>query len=165
MATDYYELLGLAPGASDDEIKRAYRRMAPRAAPRPTGGDAAAEVRFKEVTRAYEVLRDPERRARYDRFGPDGVDVPAGAGDTFFGSGLGDLFDAFFGGAAAGGRQGGPARGADAEVVLELTFREAVFGVTHEVTVDEPVACATCEGSGAPRRDVAHQLPRLPGQR
>jgi len=149
MATDYYELLGISRGASDDEIKSAYRRMARELHPDRTGGDAAAEGRFKDVTRAYEVLRDPERRARYDRFGPDGVDVPAGAGDTFFGSGLGDLFDAFFGGAAAGGRRGGPARGADAEVVLELTFREAVFGVTHEVTLDEPVRCATCEGTGA----------------
>ncbi len=150
MATDYYALLGVAPQASDDDIKRAYRRMARELHPDRTGGDAAAEARFKEVTRAYEVLRDPQRRARYDRFGPEAADgsMP-GAGDMF-GGGLGDLFDAFFGGAGAGARRrGGPVRGDDSEIVLELTFREAVFGATRELTFDTAVGCATCGGSGA----------------
>jgi len=150
VAADYYALLGVSPQASDDDIKRAYRRMARELHPDRTGGDSAAEARFKEVTRAYEVLRDPQRRARYDRFGPEAVDGPMpGAGDMF-GGGLGDLFDAFFGGTGAGPRRrGGPVRGDDSEIVLELTFREAVFGAAHELTFDTPVGCATCEGTGA----------------
>jgi molecular chaperone DnaJ len=150
VAADYYALLGVGPQASDDDIKKAYRRMARELHPDRTGGDGPAEARFKEVTRAYEVLRDPERRARYDQFGPDGVDGPVpGAGD-FFGGGLGDLFDAFFGGSGAGPRRrGGPVRGDDSEIVLELAFREAVFGTSRQLTLDTPVACATCEGTGA----------------
>jgi molecular chaperone DnaJ len=150
VAADYYGLLGVAPGASDDDIKKAYRRMARELHPDSTGGDAAAEARFKEVTRAYEVLRDPERRARYDQFGPEGVDGPVpGAGD-FFGGGLGDLFDAFFGGSGAGQRRrGGPVRGDDSELVIELAFREAVFGTSRELTLDTAVACTTCHGTGA----------------
>jgi molecular chaperone DnaJ len=159
---DYYALLGVAPDASDDDIKRAYRRMARELHPDSTGGDAPAEARFKEVTRAYEVLRDPARRARYDRFGPDGVDGPvAGAGDMF-GSGLGDLFDAFFGGGGAR-RRGGPVRGNDAEMVIELSFREAVFGVTRDITTELPVACATCEGSGARQGTTAVTCPECQG--
>jgi len=160
---DYYALLGVSPGASDDDIKRAYRRMARELHPDSTGGDSAAEARFKEVTRAYEVLRDPERRARYDRFGPEGVDGPVrGTGDVF-GSGLGDLFDAFFGGNVGARRHGGPVRGDDAEMVIELTFREAVFGVTREISTDALVACATCEGSGARAGTTAVSCPECKG--
>ncbi|HTZ08325.1 MAG TPA: molecular chaperone DnaJ [Acidimicrobiales bacterium] len=150
MASDYYALLGVSPQAGEDEIKRAYRRMARELHPDSTGGDAEAEARFKEVTRAYEVLRDPERRARYDRFGPEGVDGPGGVPGDVFGSGLGDLFDAFFGGAAAGGRRrGGPGRGDDAELVLELSFGEAVFGATRQIELDTLVSCEACGASGA----------------
>lgn len=164
VATDYYELLGVSPRASDEEIKRAYRRMARELHPDSTGGDPAAEARFKEVTRAYEVLRDPERRARYDRFGPDGVDAPMGGmTDAFFGGGLGDIFDAFFGGATGGHRRAGPTRGADAEVVLELDFRESVFGAQREVAVEAPVACGTCGGSGARQGTTAVRCPDCQG--
>lgn len=164
MATDYYALLGVTPQASDDDIKRAYRRMARELHPDSTGGDAEAESRFKEVTRAYEVLHDPERRARYDRFGAEGVDgsLP-GAGDLF-GGGLGDLFDAFFGGSGAGARRrGGPVRGDDTEIVVELAFREAVFGTSREVSLDTPVGCTTCQGTGARAGTTAMRCPECQG--
>jgi len=162
VATDYYALLGVTPAASDDEIKRAYRTMAMELHPDTTGGDAVAEAQFKEVTRAYEVLRDPERRARYDRFGPEGVDGAVAGGD-FFGGGLGDIFDAFFGGGVRSASGPGPQRGADAEVVLELGFREAVFGARHDVLLDGPVSCATCEGSGARAGTTAVRCPDCQG--
>jgi len=163
MSTDYYALLGVARDASDDDIKSAYRRRARELHPDRTGGDAEAEARFKEVTKAYEVLRDPERRARYDRFGAEGVDAAAGAGDFFGGGGLGDLFEAFFGGAGMATRRGGPVRGADAEVVLELEFRDAVFGAAREVTVEEPVACDSCGTSGARHGTTAIRCPDCQG--
>jgi molecular chaperone DnaJ len=164
MPTDYYELLGVTPQASDAEIKRAYRHMARELHPDSTGGDAAAEARFKDVSRAYEVLRDPERRARYDRYGPEGVDAPIpGAGDLF-GGGLGDLFDAFFSGSGAGTRRrGGPVRGDDTEIVIELDFREAVFGSSRQVSLDTLVGCATCEGTGARAGTTAMRCPECQG--
>lgn len=164
MATDYYALLGVRPDATDDDLKRAYRRKARELHPDSTGGDAESEARFKEVSIAYEVLRDPERRARYDRFGPDGVDAPMGGmADAFFGGGLGDIFDAFFGGASGSPRHPGPLRGADAEVVLELELREAVFGAEREVTVDEYASCAACSGSGARPGTTAVRCPDCGG--
>jgi molecular chaperone DnaJ len=163
VAVDYYALLGVAPSASDDEIKRAYRNMARELHPDTTGGDAVAEAQFKEVTRAYEVLRDPERRARYDRFGPDGIDGRVPANGDVFGGGLGDIFDAFFGGAMRGAAAAGPVRGADAEVVLELDFRQAVFGSRHDVNLDGFVVCVTCEGSGARSGTTAVRCPDCDG--
>ncbi|CAA9224403.1 MAG: Chaperone protein DnaJ [uncultured Acidimicrobiales bacterium] len=157
-STDFYELLGVSRSATDDEIKKAYRRLARELHPDAKPGDKAAEERFKEVSLAYEVLRDPERRQRYDTYGVDGLrgTGPPGGGDPFggfgAGGGLGDLFDAFFGGAAGaggGGRRGGPARGADLEWVIELTLEEAVFGIQREIALRAPVPCGTCEGSGA----------------
>ncbi len=161
MADDYYALLGVARGATAEEIKRAYRRQARELHP-DTNPDPGAESRFKDVARAYEVLSDPERRRRYDRYGPEGASAGAGTGTGAGGGnpfgasgGLGDIFDAFFGGAgtfgAGGGRAGspGPPRGADLEVVAELAFETAVFGGEHEVTVRTAVACTTCEATGA----------------
>src|SRR3954464_4890340 len=154
MSTDYYELLGVPRSATEDEIKKAYRQLARELHPDANGGDSHAEDRFKEVQLAYETLRDPERRRRYDMFGPDGARAGAGPGfEGDFGAGLGDLFDAFFGGSPFGGgrRRGpaGPPRGADLEVVMEVGFEEAVFGTRGDVSVRAPVACATCSGSGA----------------
>jgi molecular chaperone DnaJ len=149
---DLYELLGVDPRASDDEIKRAYRQKARELHPDANGGDPEAEARFKEVSLAYEVLRDPERRARYDRFGPEGVFAGANGGMPFdFEAGLGDIFEAFFGsmGGSARGRRRGPAPGADAEIGLRLAFTEAVFGAQKEVSVRLPVTCDICGGSGA----------------
>ncbi len=152
MATDYYQVLGVTRSATDEDLKRAYRRLARDLHP-DTNPDPVAAERFKEVTVAYETLRDPERRRRYDAFGPDGARVGAG-GDPFGGGGLGDLFDAFFGGGGSPfgggrGRRRGPVRGADAEVALDLEFRAAVFGTEEEVDIRLPLGCETCEGSGA----------------
>jgi molecular chaperone DnaJ len=144
MAIDYYATLGVAPNATDDEIKRAFRRLARELHPDANPGDAAAEARFKEVTVAYETLGDPERRRRYDMFGPEG----AATGPMSEAFGLGDLFDAFFGG-DLGGRGGrGPQRGADMETRLTLTLAEAAFGVTRTVAVRLPIECERCQGSG-----------------
>ena len=148
---DLYALLGVSRDANDDEIKRAYRARARELHPDTNHGDAAAEARFKEVTVAYEVLRDPERRARYDRFGPEGVfgSQAAGAGGFGFEGGLGDIFEAFFGQmGGAGGRRRGPQVGADAEVRLGIEFSEAVFGSRQEISVRLPTMCTTCKGRG-----------------
>ncbi|HXW38152.1 MAG TPA: J domain-containing protein [Acidimicrobiales bacterium] len=154
MNTDLYGVLGVPPGASDEQLKRAYREKARRFHPDANPDDAEAAERFKEVSFAYEVLRDPERRARYDRYGPDAVfgSASRGAPGDPFAGGLGDLFEAFFGGMGPEtGRRGrrGPAPGPDAELTLRLSFREAVFGVRREVEVNTPVHCDTCEGTGA----------------
>jgi molecular chaperone DnaJ len=142
---DYYELLGVTRDATDDEIKRAYRALARQHHPDANPGDAEAEARFKEISVAYETLRDPERRRRYDMFGEGQA---AGQGPEGFG--LNDLFDAFFGGDLFGSRRGpnGPVRGPDLESRVELTLVEAAFGATRVVQVRMPVSCPRCEGSG-----------------
>ncbi|MCU1353068.1 MAG: dnaJ [Acidimicrobiales bacterium] len=154
VATDYYELLGVRSDASVDEIKRAFRQKARELHPDANPDDAEAEARFKEVALAYETLSDPERRQRYDQFGPDGAGAAGPGGFGFGGGGLGDIFDAFFsgggfgGGGASRGRSGPPA-GPDLEAVVDLAFEHAVFGAQEEVTVRTAVACATCEATGA----------------
>jgi molecular chaperone DnaJ len=146
---DYYELLEVSRNATADELKRAYRRLARELHP-DTNPDPAASDRFKQVAHAYEVLSDPEKRQRYDRFGPDGVSAGAGG---FGGGGINDIFDAFFGGASpfGGGGRGpsGPPRGADLEVVVDLRFEDAVFGARQSVDVRTAVACETCAATGA----------------
>ncbi len=167
MATDYYELLGVSRTCTQEELKRAYRKLAFELHPDRNPGDAEAEARFKEVTVAYETLSDPERRQRYDRFGPDGAG--AMAGDPFgFGGGLGDIFDAFFGGGGSpfgGGGRGaaGPPRGTDLEIVVELDFEVAVFGGEVPVTVRTAVPCATCEATGAAPGTSATTCPDCQG--
>ncbi len=156
---DYYELLGVSRSASADEIKKAYRQRARQLHPDANPGDRAAEEKFKQVAQAYEVLSDDDSRARYDRFGADGVGSAAGGpnlGDMFGGGGgLGDLFDAFFGGGGSpfgGGGRGGPAgppRGQDLEVVADIEFAQAVFGATIPVEVRTALRCEECSGSGA----------------
>ncbi len=149
MASDYYELLGVARNASADEIKRSYRQLARELHPDANPDDAVAHERFKEVSQAYEVLSDPEKRQRYDTFGAARTGGGGNPNDIF-GGGLGDIFETFFGsgfGGQGGGR--GPKRGADAEIVIDLEFEEAVFGTEKEITLRLPVACALCNGTGS----------------
>ncbi len=151
---DYYELLGVPRTASADDLKKAYRKRARELHPDANPDDPNAAERFKEVSRAYAVLSDDEQRARYDRFGEAGV---GGAGaqnmDDLFGGGLGDIFDAFFGGGGpfGGGRRGptGPPRGQDMEVAVNITFEQAVFGDQIPVDLKLPQPCDVCSGSGA----------------
>lgn len=148
---DYYELLGVDRSASADEIKKAYRVLARKLHPDANPGDEAAEEKFKQVAQAYEVLSDPESRARYDRFGEAGASSGA-SGDFFAGAGgLGDIFESFFGGNPFGAARGpsGPPRGQDLEVVADLLFEQAVFGATVPVQIRTAVACDDCDGSGA----------------
>ena len=153
---DLYATLGLRPDAATEDVKRAYRSKAREHHP-DAGGDAE---KFKEVTRAYEVLSDPERRARYDRFGDEGSSRSGqggqGGGDAFgFGGGIGDVLDAFFGagfGGAGTGFGGEPRRertGRDVLVSVELTLEEVLTGVTRRVSVEVATACATCAGNGS----------------
>lgn len=154
MSADYYELLEVSRNATAEELKKAYRRLAREYHPDANPDDAEAEANFKELAKAYETLSDPERRARYDRYGPDdsiNIGDPFGNGGA---GGLGDLFDAFFGasGSPFGGRARGPAgppRGPDLEAVAQLAFTDAVFGCQHEVSVKTAVTCDDCGGSGA----------------
>ena len=142
---DLYAVLELEPSASLDELKRAYRRLARQYHPDATPGDAASEARFKEVSQAYEILSDPERRANYDRFGSD---VGAG-GNPFGANSVQDIFDMFFGGMGGHSTQRrGPQPGPDAEISIDITLDDAAFGASHEVTVTLPHRCSTCDGSG-----------------
>jgi molecular chaperone DnaJ len=146
---DYYETLGVARNATGDDIKSAYRRLARKHHPDVSDDKAAAERHFKEINEAYEVLSDPHKRARYDRFGTveDGA-----AGDFGFGtSGFGDIFDMFFGDArgAATSRQTGPQRGADLRYDLEITLEEAFSGVTKQIAFAHFGQCEKCKGTGA----------------
>src|SRR4051794_1535770 len=149
MATDYYGVLGLAPGASDSDIKRAYRRMARDLHP-DVNPEPGAKERFQEVTRAYEALTDPEKRRIVD-LGGDPFDTgPGSAGNPFAGGfgGLGDIMDAFFGGAATRGPRSRVRAGRDALIPIELELDETVFGTTKELTVDTAVLCTSCSGAG-----------------
>jgi molecular chaperone DnaJ len=142
---DYYETLGVDPSATQEEIKRAYKKLARKYHPDVNPGDADAEATFKTIGAAYEVLSDPDRRARFDRFGSD---QPQGAD---FGAGLGDIFEAFFGGNVGfgGGGRSGPPRGEDLEANVDLDLEDVVFGGEREVTIRTAVRCEPCDGSGA----------------
>jgi molecular chaperone DnaJ len=153
MARDYYEVLGVSRSASQDEVKRAYRRQARKYHPDVNKDEGAEEV-FKEINRAYEVLSEPDVRARYDRFGEAGVSGAGAGGFQDFGDmgGFADIFESFFGGfggASAGGRRRGPSRGDDLRLDLKLGFQEAVFGGEKEIKISHLETCATCNGSGA----------------
>lgn len=152
MATDFYTLLGVARTATAAEIKKAYRKRARELHPDANPDTPETENQFKEVSRAYEVLSDPESRARYDQFGEAGIS--GNGGGNPFGGGVGDIFDAFFGGGSpfGGGAQRGPTgppRGQDVETIADISLEESVFGCKTEVKVRTAIRCEDCAGSGA----------------
>ncbi len=151
---DYYEVLGVQKGASDDEIKKAFRALAKKYHPDMNPGDAEAEKKFKEVNEAYEVLSDPDKRAKYDQYGHAAFDQSAGGGYSYSGNGfdfdLSDLFGGIFG-SSFGSRSQGRRQTAGNNVYqrVYLTFEEAAFGCKKEISYPRVEACATCGGSGA----------------
>ncbi|MDB5161862.1 MAG: Chaperone protein DnaJ [Candidatus Saccharibacteria bacterium] len=157
---DYYEVLGVSKSASADEIKKAFRQAAVKHHPDKEGGD---EVKFKEINEAYDVLKDSQKRQRYDQFGHAGVGGSGGGGgygggnpfegfqgqnvNFDFGEGLGDIFSQFFGGGGNGQARQAPQRGRDIEVNLQLSFEEAVFGIEQAIELDMDDECSHCHGT------------------
>ena len=153
MPTDAYELLGVPRDADETQIKKAFRRLARELHP-DVNNEPDAEHRFKEVAEAYEILSDRERRATYDRYGYEGL-RGGGYQPTDFGAfgGLGDILDAFFGGAGGGifggGGRGGPAQGGDAAVQVDVTLADVLHGTKSEIRYESVQPCSTCNGNGA----------------
>jgi molecular chaperone DnaJ len=147
---DYYEVLGVSRGASDQEIKSAYRKLALKYHPDRNEGDKQAEERFKEAAEAYSVLGDPEKKQRYDAYGHAGLGGAGGFDPTVF-SDFGDILGDFFGLGDMFGRRsrGGPRRGADLRYNLDLTFEEAVFGTETHIQIPRAETCKTCAGNGS----------------
>lgn len=154
---DYYEVLGIQKGASDSEIKKAYRKLAKQYHPDTNQGDKDAEAKFKEATEAYEILSDEEKRSAYDRFGHSAFDQMGGGGAGGFGGAgfefdMGDIFGSMFGDMFGGGgsrRPRGPMPGADIRQTVQLEFAEAAFGVDKEIKVNTSERCNTCNGTKA----------------
>jgi len=153
---DYYEVLGVGKDASGDEIKKAYRQLAKKYHPdmNSENKEEAAE-KFKEASEAYGVLSDEQKRRQYDTFGHAAFDGSRGAGgfggfdDIMNGFGFGDIFDSFFGGGGRSARRNGPVQGADLRMEMRITFEEAAFGVSREVSLNKDVKCEACGGTGA----------------
>ena len=150
---DYYEVLGVGKQAGDEELKKAYRKLAMQYHPDRNPGDAKAEARFKEINEAYEVLKDEEKRAAYDRFGhaafeQGGAGGGGGAGFGGFGGGFADIFEEMFGG-MSGARRSGPARGNDLRYNMRISLEDAFNGKDTEITIPSTVSCESCGGSGA----------------
>ncbi len=173
---DYYEVLGVSKGASDDEIKKAYRKLAKKYHPDMNPGDKEAEAKFKEVNEAYSILSDKEKRARYDQFGHAGVDPNYGAGGPGGGFGgfdmgdidLGDIFGSFFGGGfggfgGSGQRRNGPQKGESLRANLTITFEEAAFGCEKEINLNRTEECDACHGSGCEPGTTAETCPDCRG--
>lgn len=157
---DYYEVLGVSKTAGDDEIKKAYRKLSKKYHP-DINKDAGAEDQFKEVTEAFEVLSDAQKRAAYDQYGHASTDPNFGAGgfggfgggfQDFGGGGFGgfeDIFESFFGGGGRSSNPNAPRQGADLQYTLDLTFNEAIFGLEKNIRYNREDICTTCHGSGA----------------
>ena len=150
---DFYEVLGVSREADEKALKSAYRKMAMKYHPDRNPGDDAAEAQFKEVNEAYDALKDPERRAAYDRFGHAAFEQGMGGGGPGFGndfaSTMSDIFDEFFGGAGGRGRQGRGDRGSDLRYNLEVDLEDAFAGKTVEINVPTSASCTACSGTGA----------------
>lgn len=173
---DYYEVLGVSKGCSEDELKKAYRQLAKKYHPDLNPGDKEAEAKFKEVGEAYEILSDPQKRQRYDQFGHAGVDPSyGGGGGAAYGTGgfdfgdIGDIFNDFFGGFGFGGSTrtrdpNAPIKGNNVNINLALSFMEAVKGVKKEVSVPHLESCAACGGTGAKAGSHPETCPDCGGQ-
>ena len=165
---DYYEVLGLSKSAGDDEIKKAYRKLAKQYHPDMHPGDKTAEEKFKEVNEAYAVLSDPEKKAKYDQFGHAAFDPAMGGGGAGFGDfggfDFGDIFSSFFGGGGGGGaRRNGPTRGEDLQYRLTLTFEEAAFGCKKDISYGRVERCSDCGGNGAAKGTSPETCPTCGG--
>ncbi|MFQ5780608.1 MAG: molecular chaperone DnaJ [Nitrospiria bacterium] len=168
MATkrDYYEILGVGRNASEEELKKAYRKMALKCHPDRNSGNKGAEERFKEVNEAYSVLSEPEKRKRYDLYGHEGL-AGAGMGGFDFGQGggfsdiFGDIFEEFFGGSPGQGRRR-PQRGNDLRYNMTITFEEAIFGKEGKIKLRRPEPCRRCNGTGA-KGDAVKRCPTCGG--
>jgi len=160
---DYYQILGIQRNASEDELKKAYRRLAMKYHPDRNPDDKEAEEHFKEVKEAYEILSDPQKRAAYDQFGHAGVDPSMGGGPGFSGFGdIGDIFESVFGG-GFGGRGNRTSRGSDLRYDLTLSLEEAVAGTEAKIRIPTQVVCSTCGGSGAKPGTTPKTCPRCGG--
>lgn len=165
---DYYEVLGLEKGASEDQIKSSFRKMAMKYHPDKNPGDKTAEDKFKEINEAYSVLSNPEQKNKYDRFGHAGIDPNAGFGGGGFEGGFGGFEDIFnmFGGGFGGfssGRKTGPQRGSDIQQRMNISFEEAVFGKKKEIRLTKDVACEDCGGTGAQKGTSKTTCPKCGG--
>ena len=173
---DYYEVLGISKGASEEEIKKAYKKLARKYHPDVNPGDKDAEEKFKEINEANAVLSDPTKKARYDQFGFAGVDPNYGAGGPGWGDGaagfdfgdLGDIFGSFFGGGFGGfggstQRRNAPQRGESIRVSVSISFTEAAFGCEKSVTIDRTESCPTCKGSGCAEGTTPEVCPECRG--
>ncbi len=172
---DYYEVLGLQKGASDDELKKAYRKLAKECHPDLHPNDAAAEARFKELNEAYGVLSDADKRAKYDQFGHAAFDPSMGGGGFQGGdfSGFGDIFSDIFGGGGFGGfgdifggggrTRNGPVRGENIRMGVAISFEEAAFGCSREIAINRVEPCEECSGSGAAKGTTPEVCPTCGG--
>lgn len=162
---DYYEVLGLQKGATDAEIKKAYRQMAKKYHP-DVNKEPGAEEKFKEVNEAYEVLSDPQKKANYDQFGHAGMDGAFGGGGfggfSDFGD-INDIFGSFFGGGSTRRQSNGPRKGNDRFMQMRIDFMEAINGIAEEITVEVDEQCSECLGSGAKTKSDVQVCPRCNG--